>query len=183
MKADSAAVVGLDLVGSTPSYCAPIRNSQVFSPFYHATSSSKKSQARACRIILSGGRARFMTEAHVRISRCWNRVRCWEFVNGMQWITSTIGGTVEKEGGANMARAQVGIGFEQANGGIRPVYWGSHRVRVWKQPTGEPRSNASGRISTIGEPRNAIAAVDKSARKIYALVHPEGSTPSKERSY
>ena len=92
---------------------------------------------------------------------------------GMQWITHTLGGKVERAERREYGRAQLNI--ENASGdsasdlftGVAPSLrvWNSHGDHVMVLPTG---------FRTVGRTANAVAAVEDRQRKIYAVeFHPE----------
>ncbi len=93
---------------------------------------------------------------------------------GMQWITHTLGGKVEKAERREYGRAQLNIEsgpgatskselFEGVPASLR--VWNSHGDHVLALPPG---------FRTIGRTENAVSAVEDPQRKIYAVeFHPE----------
>src|SRR5256886_2770766 len=91
----------------------------------------------------------------------------------MQWITRTLGGTVEKAERREYGRAQLRIDDSKANGASDLFTGVAASLRVWNSHGDHVRTLPEG-FRTIGRTENAIAAVENSARKIYAVeFHPE----------
>jgi len=86
MKAELGGVVVLDFGGQyTQLIARRIREQQVFSAVLPCTSPIEEiRKLQPAGIILSGGRARFMTlQRPSAIQRCWRwEFRCWEFATG-----------------------------------------------------------------------------------------------------
>jgi GMP synthase (glutamine-hydrolysing) len=93
---------------------------------------------------------------------------------GMQWITHTLGGKVEKAERREYGRAQLNIQNSPGETGESELFngvptslrvWNSHGDHVLALPAG---------FRTVGRTANAIAAVENSQKKIYAVeFHPE----------
>ena len=177
MKADLGGVVVLDFGGQyTQLIARRIREQQVFSAVLPCTSSIEEiRKLEPAGIILSGGPSSvYDPEA----PKCDPQVLALSIpvlgiCYGMQWITRTLGGTVEKAERREYGRAQLRIDDSNANGASDLFTGVAASLRVWNSHGDHVRTLPEG-FRTIGRTENAIAAVENSARKIYAVeFHPE----------
>src|SRR5438445_6393606 len=92
---------------------------------------------------------------------------------GMQWITHTLGGKVEKAERREYGRAQLQVvcqGGPENSALFAGVPTG---LRVWNSHGDHVRALPAG-FRTVGRTENAVAAVEDAERKIYAVeFHPE----------
>jgi GMP synthase (glutamine-hydrolysing) len=177
MEAELGGVVVLDFGGQyTQLIARRIREQQVFSSILPcATSMEELMQLEPVGVVLSGGPSSvYDPEA----PKCDPKllalgVPVLGICYGMQWITHTLGGKVERAERREYGRAQLNL--ENASGdsasdlftGVAPSLrvWNSHGDHVMELPTG---------FRTVGRTANAVAAVEDRARKIYAVeFHPE----------
>src|SRR5260370_3270944 len=92
---------------------------------------------------------------------------------GMQWITHTLGGTVEKAERREYGRAQLIVADSKEHGGSDFFAGVPASLRVWNTPA-DPIPTLPERFQTVGRTENAIAAVENPAKKMYAVeFHPE----------
>src|SRR6266576_301983 len=177
MKAELGGVVVLDFGGQyTQLIARRIREQQVFSAVLPCTSSIEEVRKfEPAGIILSGGPSSvYDPEA----PKCDPQVLALSIpvlgiCYGMQWITRTLGGTVEKAERREYGRAQLRIDDSKANGASDLFTGVAVSLRVWNSHGDHVRTLPEG-FRTIGRTENAIAAVENSARKIYAVeFHPE----------
>ena len=177
MKAELGGVVVLDFGGQyTQLIARRIREQQVFSAVLPCTSSIEEiRKLEPAGIILSGGPSSvYDPEA----PKCDPQVLALSIpvlgiCYGMQWITRTLGGTVEKAERREYGRAQLRIDDSKANGASDLFTGVAASLRVWNSHGDHVRTLPEG-FRTIGRTENAIAAVENSARKIYAVeFHPE----------
>src|SRR2546423_528896 len=177
MKAELGGVVVLDFGGQYPQLIARrIREQQVFSAVLPCTTSIEEiRKLEPAGIILSGGPSSvYDPEA----PKCDPQVLALSIpvlgiCYGMQWITRTLGGTVEKAERREYGRAQLRIDDSKANGASDLFTGVAASLRVWNSHGDHVRTLPEG-FRTIGRTENAIAAVENSARKIYAVeFHPE----------
>ena len=176
MKAELGGVVVLDFGGQyTQLIARRIREQQVFSAVLPCTSSIEEiRKLEPAGIILSGGPSSvYDPEA----PKCDPQVLALSIpvlgiCYGMQWITRTLGGTVEKAERREYG-AQLRIDDSKANGASDLFTGVAASLRVWNSHGDHVRTLPEG-FRTIGRTENAIAAVENSARKIYAVeFHPE----------
>jgi len=177
MEAELGGVVVLDFGGQyTQLIARRIREQQVFSSILPcSTSMEELMKLKPVGVVLSGGPSSvYDPEA----PKCDPRllalgVPVLGICYGMQWITHTLGGKVERAERREYGRAQLNL--ENASGegasdlftGVAPSLrvWNSHGDHVMMLPTG---------FRTVGRTANAVAAVEDRARKIYAVeFHPE----------
>ena len=177
MDAELGGVVVLDFGGQyTQLIARRIREQQVFSSILPcSTSMEELMKLKPVGVVLSGGPSSvYDPEA----PKCDPRllalgVPVLGICYGMQWITHTLGGKVERAERREYGRAQLNL--ENASGegasdlftGVAPSLrvWNSHGDHVMMLPTG---------FRTVGRTANAVAAVEDRARKIYAVeFHPE----------
>ena len=177
MKAELGGVVVLDFGGQyTQLIARRIREQQVFSAVLPCTSSIEEiRKLEPAGIILSGGPSSvYDPEA----PKCDPQVLALSIpvlgiCYGMQWITRTLGGTVEKAERREYGRAQLRIDDSKANGASDLFTGVAASLRVWNSHGDHVRTLPEG-FRTIGRTENAIAAVENSAKKIYAVeFHPE----------
>src|SRR5258708_33703306 len=91
----------------------------------------------------------------------------------MQWITRTLGGTVEKAERREYGRAQLKIDDSKENGGSDLFTGVPASLRVWNRHGDHVRALPEG-FRTIGRTESAIAGVENKEKKIYAVeFHPE----------
>ena len=177
MKAELGGVVVLDFGGQyTQLIARRIREQQVFSAVLPCTSSIEEiRKLEPAGIILSGGPSSVYDPA---APKCDPQVLALSvpvlgICYGMQWITRTLGGTVEKAERREYGRAQLRIDDSKANGASDLFTGVAASLRVWNSHGDHVRTLPEG-FRTIGRTENAIAAVENSARKIYAVeFHPE----------
>jgi GMP synthase (glutamine-hydrolysing) len=177
MEAELGGVMVLDFGGQyTQLIARRIREQQVFSSILPCTTSMEElMKLEPVGVVLSGGPSSvYDPEA----PKCDPKllalgVPVLGICYGMQWITHTLGGKVERAERREYGRAQLNL--ENATGdsasdlftGVAPSLrvWNSHGDHVMMLPTG---------FRTVGRTANAVAAVEDRARKIYAVeFHPE----------
>jgi GMP synthase (glutamine-hydrolysing) len=177
MEAELGGVVVLDFGGQyTQLIARRIREQQVFSSILPCTTSMEElMKLEPVGVVLSGGPSSvYDPEA----PKCDPKLLALGLpvlgiCYGMQWITHTLGGKVERAERREYGRAQLNL--EKASGdgpsdlftGVAPSLrvWNSHGDHVMMLPTG---------FRTVGRTANAVAAVEDRARKIYAVeFHPE----------
>jgi GMP synthase (glutamine-hydrolysing) len=177
MEAELGGVVVLDFGGQyTQLIARRIREQQVFSSILPcSTSMEELMKLKPVGVVLSGGPSSvYDPEA----PKCDPKllalgVPVLGICYGMQWITHTLGGKVERAERREYGRAQLNL--ENASGdsvsdlfaGVAPSLrvWNSHGDHVMMLPHG---------FRTVGRTANAVAAVEDRARKIYAVeFHPE----------
>ena len=177
MEAELGGVVVLDFGGQyTQLIARRIREQQVFSSILPCTTSMEElMKLEPVGVVLSGGPSsvydpeapkcdpKLLTLGVPVLGICY----------GMQWITHTLGGKVERAERREYGRAQLNIENASGDGasdvftGVAPSLrvWNSHGDHVMMLPTG---------FRTVGRTANAVAAVEDRARKIYAVeFHPE----------
>jgi GMP synthase (glutamine-hydrolysing) len=177
MEAELGGVVVLDFGGQyTQLIARRIREQQVFSSILPCTTSMEElMKLEPVGVVLSGGPSSvYDPEA----PKCDPNllalgVPVLGICYGMQWITHTLGGKVERAERREYGRAQLNIASDSGDGpsdlftGVAPSLrvWNSHGDHVMMLPTG---------FRTVGRTANAVAAVEDRARKIYAVeFHPE----------
>jgi GMP synthase (glutamine-hydrolysing) len=177
MKAELGGVVVLDFGGQyTQLIARRIREQQVFSAVLPCSSSIEEIRKREpAGIILSGGPSSvYDPEA----PRCDPKVLALGIpvlgiCYGMQWITRTLGGTVEKAVRREYGRAQLKIDDSRENGESDLFTGVPASLRVWNSHGDHVRTLPEG-FRTIGRTENAIAAAENPEKKIYAVeFHPE----------
>ncbi|HEY2351445.1 MAG TPA: glutamine-hydrolyzing GMP synthase [Candidatus Acidoferrum sp.] len=176
MEAERGGVVVLDFGGQyTQLIARRIREQQVFSSILPCnTTMEEMMKLEPVGVVLSGGPSSvYDPEA----PKCDAKllalgVPVLGICYGMQWITHTLGGKVERAERREYGRAQLHLDKECAQGshlftGVAPSLrvWNSHGDHVMKLPNG---------FRTVGRTANAVAAVEDPERKIYAVeFHPE----------
>ena len=177
MEAELGGVVVLDFGGQyTQLIARRIREQQVFSSILPCTTSMEElMKLEPVGVVLSGGPSSvYDPEAPKCDPKLLSLgVPVLGICYGMQWITHTLGGEVERAERREYGRAQLNIESASDDGpsdlftGVAPSLrvWNSHGDHVMMLPTG---------FRTVGRTANAVAAVEDRARKIYAVeFHPE----------
>jgi GMP synthase (glutamine-hydrolysing) len=177
MKAELGGVVVLDFGGQyTQLIARRIREQQVFSAVLPCTSSIEEiRKLQPAGIILSGGPS---SVYDADAPKCDPQVLALGtpvlgICYGMQWITYTLGGTVEKAERREYGRAQLSID-DSKEGGASDLFTGiPSSLRVWNSHGDHVRMLPHG-FRTTGRTENAISAVENAEKKIYAVeFHPE----------
>jgi GMP synthase (glutamine-hydrolysing) len=177
MKAELGGVVVLDFGGQyTQLIARRIREQQVFSAVLPCTSSIEEiRKLEPAGIILSGGPS---SVYDADAPKCDPKVLALGIpvlgiCYGMQWITHTLGGTVEKAERREYGRAQLNVEDSKEHGGSQLFAGVPASLRVWNSHGDHVRTLPQG-FHTIGRTENAIAAVENPQKKIYAVeFHPE----------
>ena len=177
MKAELGGVVVLDFGGQyTQLIARRIREQQVFSAVLPCTSSIEEIRKREpAGIILSGGPS---SVYDAQAPKCDPKVLALGIpvlgiCYGMQWITHTLGGTVEKAERREYGRAQLSVDDSKEQGGSHLFRGVPASLRVWNSHGDHVRTLPEG-FRTIARTENAIAAVENKEKKIYAVeFHPE----------
>ena len=177
MKAELGGVVVLDFGGQyTQLIARRIREQQVFSAILPCTVPVEEiKKLEPAGIVLSGGPS---SVYDADAPKCDPKVLALGIpvlgiCYGMQWITHTLGGKVEKAERREYGRARLKLDCE-GGGGSSALFagvptglcvWNSHGDHVRALPAG---------FRTVGMTENAVAAVEDVQRKIYAVeFHPE----------
>ncbi len=177
MKAELGGVVVLDFGGQyTQLIARRIREQQVFSAVLPCTSPIEEiRKLQPAGIILSGGPSSVYDAA---APKCDPKVLALGIpvlgiCYGMQWITHTLGGTVEKADRREYGRAQLSVDDSKEQGGSHLFRGVPASLRVWNSHGDHVRTLPEG-FRTIARTENAIAAVENKEKKIYAVeFHPE----------
>src|SRR5881394_1657714 len=177
MKAELGGVVVLDFGGQyTQLIARRIREQQVFSAVLPCTAPVEEIQRfEPAGIVLSGGPSSVYDPD---APKCDPKVLALGIpvlgiCYGMQWITHTLGGKVEKAARREYGRAQLSIEDSKGNGGSYLFAGAPTSLRVWNSHGDHVRTLPEG-FRTIGRTENAIAAVENPEKKIYAVeFHPE----------
>ncbi len=177
MKAERGGVVVLDFGGQyTQLIARRIREQQVFSSVLPCTSSIEEiRKLEPAGIVLSGGPS---SVYDADAPECDPKVLALGIpvlgiCYGMQWITHTLGGTVEKAERREYGRAQLNLGDSKEHGGSELFAGVPASLRVWNSHGDHVRTLPEG-FRTVGQTENAIAAVESREKKIYAVeFHPE----------
>jgi GMP synthase (glutamine-hydrolysing) len=177
MKAELGGVVVLDFGGQyTQLIARRIREQQVFSAVLPCTSSIEEiRKLEPAGIILSGGPS---SVYDAEAPKCDPKVLALGIpvlgiCYGMQWITHTLGGTVEKAERREYGRAQLSVADSKEHGASHLFTGVPASLRVWNSHGDHVRTLPEG-FRTIGRTENAIAAVENPEKKIYAVeFHPE----------
>jgi GMP synthase (glutamine-hydrolysing) len=177
MKAELGGVVVLDFGGQyTQLIARRVREQQVFSAVLPCTTSIEDiRRMEPAGIILSGGPSsvydpdapkcdpKVLAQGIPVLGICY----------GMQWITYTLGGKVEKAERREYGRAQLNIDDARDHGESHLFTGIPASLRVWNSHGDHVRTLPEG-FRTIGRTENAIAAVENPEKKIYAVeFHPE----------
>jgi len=177
MKAELGGVVVLDFGGQyTQLIARRIREQQVFSAVLPCSSSIEEiRKLEPTGIILSGGPSSvYDPEA----PKCDPKVLALAIpvlgiCYGMQWITHTLGGKVEKAERREYGRAQLSVDDSKEPSGSDLFTGVPASLRVWNSHGDHVRTLPDG-FRTVGRTENAIAAVENPDKKIYAVeFHPE----------
>jgi GMP synthase (glutamine-hydrolysing) len=177
MKAELGGVVVLDFGGQyTQLIARRIREQQVFSAVLPCTTSiDELLKLEPAGIVLSGGPSSvYDPEA----PKCDPKVLALGIpvlgiCYGMQWITHTLGGKVEKAARREYGRAQLQIEDSKEHAASHLFTGVPASLRVWNSHGDHVRALPEG-FHTVGRTENAIAAVEDPQRKIYAVeFHPE----------
>jgi GMP synthase (glutamine-hydrolysing) len=172
MKAELGGVVVLDFGGQyTQLIARRIREQQVFSAVLPCTSSVEEIRKfEPAGIVLSGGPSSvYDPEA----PKCNPKVLALGIpvlgiCYGMQWITHTLGGKVEKAERREYGRAHLKV-ENSAQTGKSELFAGvPESLRIWNSHGDNVRSLPTGFRAT-GHTDNAIASLEDAARKIYAV--------------
>jgi GMP synthase (glutamine-hydrolysing) len=177
MKAELGGVVVLDFGGQyTQLIARRIREQQVFSAVLPCASSIEEiRKLEPVGIILSGGPS---SVYDAEAPKCDPKVLALGIpvlgiCYGMQWITHTLGGTVEKADRREYGRAQLSVDDSKEQGGSHLFRGVPASLRVWNSHGDHVRTLPEG-FRTIARTENAIAAVEHKEKKIYAVeFHPE----------
>jgi len=177
MEAELGGVVVLDFGGQyTQLIARRIREQQVFSSILPcSTSMEELLKLEPVGVVLSGGPS---SVYDAEAPKCDAKllalgIPVLGICYGMQWITHTLGGKVERAERREYGRAQLNI---ENNGGdgASDLFTGVARsLRVWNSHGDHVMELPPG-FRTVGRTANAVAAVEDRARKIYAVeFHPE----------
>src|SRR5881296_990577 len=177
MKAELGGIVVLDFGGQyTQLIARRIREQQVFSAVLPCTSSIEEIRKFApAGIVLSGGPSSVYDP---QAPKCDPKVLALGIpilgiCYGMQWITHTLGGKVEKAARREYGRAHLKVecqGQAQKSALFSGV---PESLRIWNSHGDHVRTLPEG-FRTIGRTENAISAVENAQKKIYAVeFHPE----------
>jgi GMP synthase (glutamine-hydrolysing) len=177
MKAERGGVVVLDFGGQyTQLIARRVREQQVFSAVLPCTSSIEDiRKMEPAGIILSGGPS---SVYDADAPKCDPQVLALRIpvlgiCYGMQWITHTLGGKVEKAERREYGRAQLSVGDSKEPGESALFMGIPASLRVWNSHGDHVRTLPDG-FRTVGRTENAIAAVENPEKKIYAVeFHPE----------
>ncbi|MDQ1405082.1 MAG: hypothetical protein QOG55_711 [Acidobacteriaceae bacterium] len=177
MEAELGGVVVLDFGGQyTQLIARRIREQQVFSSILPCTTSMEElMKLEPVGVVLSGGPSSvYDPEAPKCDPKLLSLgVPVLGICYGMQWITHTLGGKVERAERREYGRAQLNL--ENASGdSASDLFAGVARsLRVWNSHGDHVMMLPHG-FRTVGRTANAVAAVEDRARKIYAVeFHPE----------
>src|SRR6266851_7257451 len=178
MKAELGGVVVLDFGGQyTQLIARRIREQQVFSAVLPCSSSIEEiRKLEPAGIVLSGGPS---SVYDAEAPKCDPKVLAQGIpvlgiCYGMQWITHTLGGKVEKAERREYGRAQLNLEDSTKGDVVSELFTGiPASLRVWNSHGDHVRALPEG-FRTIAHTENAIAAVEDAKRKIYAVeFHPE----------
>jgi GMP synthase (glutamine-hydrolysing) len=177
MKAELGGVAVLDFGGQyTQLIARRIREQQVFSAVLPCTSSIEEiRKLEPAGIVLSGGPS---SVYDADAPKCDPKVLALGIpvlgiCYGMQWITHTLGGTVEKAERREYGRAQLSVNDSKEDSGSALFTGVPASLRVWNSHGDHVRTLPEG-FRTVGRTENAIAAVENPEKKIYAVeFHPE----------
>src|SRR5712664_1281369 len=178
MKAELGGVVVLDFGGQyTQLIARRIREQQVFSAVLPCSSSIVEiRKLEPAGIVLSGGPS---SVYDAEAPKCDPKVLALGIpvlgiCYGMQWITHTLGGKVEKAERREYGRAQLNLEDSTKGDLGSELFTGiPASLRVWNSHGDHVRAIPEG-FRTIAHTENAISAVEDARRKIYAVeFHPE----------
>jgi GMP synthase (glutamine-hydrolysing) len=182
MEAERGGVVVLDFGGQyTQLIARRIREQQVFSSILPCTVSMEElMKLEPVGVVLSGGPS---SVYDAEAPKCDPNllalgVPVLGICYGMQWITHTLGGKVERAERREYGRAQLNLedsAHHSESGECKShLFTGvSRSLRVWNSHGDHVRELPAG-FCTVGRTANAVAAVEDPVRKIYAVeFHPE----------
>jgi len=177
MKAELGGVVVLDFGGQyTQLIARRIREQQVFSTVLPCTASVEAIlKMEPSGIVLSGGPS---SVYDADAPKCDSKVLALGIpvlgiCYGMQWINYTLGGKVERAERREYGRAQLSVDDSKEHGGSELFTGIPASLRVWNSHGDHVRTLPEG-FRTVGRTENAIAAVENTEKKIYAVeFHPE----------
>ena len=172
MKAELGGVVVLDFGGQyTQLIARRIREQQVFSSVLPCSASVEEIQKlQPAGIVLSGGPS---SVYDADAPKCDPKVLALGIpvlgiCYGMQWITHTLGGKVEKAERREYGRAHLKVNPEEGKGKSELFCGAPENLRIWNSHGDHVRELPSGFRAT-GHTASAIAAVEDAQRKIYAV--------------
>jgi GMP synthase (glutamine-hydrolysing) len=180
MEAELGGVVVLDFGGQyTQLIARRIREQQVFSSILPCSVSMEEMmKLEPVGVVLSGGPS---SVYDAEAPKCDPNllalgVPVLGICYGMQWITHTLGGKVERADRREYGRAQLKIddaACADGAGGSDLFYGVPASLRVWNSHGDHVMGLPQG-FRTVGRTANAVAAVEDPTRKIYAVeFHPE----------
>ena len=177
MRAELGGVVVLDFGGQyTQLIARRIREQQVFSAVLPCTTSIEEiRKLEPAGIVLSGGPS---SVYDADAPKCDPQVLALGIpvlgiCYGMQWITHTLGGTVEKADRREYGRAQLSLGDSKECAESELFAGIPVSLRVWNSHGDHVRALPEG-FRTVGRTENAISAVENPEKRIYAVeFHPE----------
>ena len=177
MKAELGGVVVLDFGGQyTQLIARRIREQQVFSAILPCTAPIEEiKKLEPAGIVMSGGPS---SVYDADAPNCDPKVLALGIpvlgiCYGMQWITHTLGGKVEKAERREYGRAQLKVDCEGGPESSALFAGVPPGLRVWNSHGDHVRALPAG-FRTVGMTENAVAAVEHVQRKIYAVeFHPE----------
>jgi GMP synthase (glutamine-hydrolysing) len=177
MKAELGGIVVLDFGGQyTQLIARRIREQNVFSAILPCTAAVEEIlKFEPSGIVLSGGPS---SVYDAEAPKCDPKVLALGIpvlgiCYGMQWITHTLGGKVEKAERREYGRAQLQIEDLKDQPASQLFTGVPATLRVWNSHGDHVRSLPEG-FRSVGRTENAIAAVEDPERKIYAVeFHPE----------
>src|SRR5712692_7219511 len=168
MKAELGGVVVLDFGGQyTQLIARRIREQQVFSAVLPCSSSIEEiRKLEPAGIVLSGGPS---SVYDAEAPKCDPKVLALGIpvlgiCYGMQWITHTLGGKVEKAERREYGRAQLKLDDSKEHGGSELFAGIPSSLRVWNSHGDHVRALPEG-FRTIARTENAIAAVENPEKK------------------
>jgi GMP synthase (glutamine-hydrolysing) len=177
MKAELGGVVVLDFGGQyTQLIARRIREQQVFSAVLPCTANVEAIlKMEPAGIVLSGGPS---SVYDAEAPKCDPKVLALGIpvlgiCYGMQWINYTLGGKVERAERREYGRAQLSVDDSKECGSSELFTGIPASLRVWNSHGDHVRTLPEG-FRTVGRTENAIAAVENTEKKIYAVeFHPE----------
>jgi GMP synthase (glutamine-hydrolysing) len=176
-ETERGGVVVLDFGGQyTQLIARRIREQQVFSAILPCSSSLDEiRKLEPVGLVLSGGPS---SVYDAEAPKCDPKILAMGLpvlgiCYGMQWITHTLGGTVERAERREYGSAQLVIEKGHGNGESLLFAGATSSLRVWNSHGDHVRALPPG-FRTVGTTENAVAAVEDPERKIYAVeFHPE----------
>jgi len=176
-ESELGGIVVLDFGGQyTQLIARRIREQQVFSSILPCTASLNEIRSlHPAGLVLSGGPS---SVYDADAPKCDPKILAMGLpvlgiCYGMQWITHTLGGKVEKAVRREYGSAQLVIENGRGAGGSLLFAGAPSSLRVWNSHGDHVRALPPG-FRTVGTTENAVAAVENPERKIYAVeFHPE----------